>query len=168
MKRLCFLSSDLEHAHQVVTKLKQNGIPEKHIYAIAKYGVELEDLPDAGPEFDDFLPAYERGIALGGTTGLLAGLLALAFPPSGIVIGGGLVLLFSLFGAGFSGIISGIAGAAFTNTRLEKFESAINDGKILILVDVPRTEIDKFSTLIQQLDPDVSVEGLEPPAKVIP
>ena len=64
MKRLCFLSPDFEHARQVVEDLKANGIPEEHIYVVAK-DADLEGLPDAGPESDDFLPAYKRGIELG-------------------------------------------------------------------------------------------------------
>jgi hypothetical protein len=168
MKRLCFLSPDLDHARKAFEDLKKNGIPEQHIYAIAKYGVELEDLPDAGSEADDFLPAYERGLALGGTSGLLAGLFALAFPPANIVIGGGLVLLVSLFGAGLGGIMSGIAGASYANSRLAKFESAINEGKILVMADVPKVEVENFQALIKQLDPDVEIEGIEPPATLIP
>ena len=103
MKRLCLLVPDAAHARKVVEALKAEEIPEKHIYVLAQHGVELEDLPDAGPESDDFLPAYERGLAFGGTAGLLAGLFAMAFPPAGVVVGGGGVLLISLFGAGHRG-----------------------------------------------------------------
>ncbi|MBK6960538.1 MAG: DUF1269 domain-containing protein [Gammaproteobacteria bacterium] len=138
MKRLCFLSPDLDHARKVVVDLKDNGIPEKHIYAVAKYGIALEDLPDTGPEADDFLAGYERGIALGGTAGIFAGLTALAFPPTGIIVGGGLVLLLGLLGAGVGGMMTGLAGAAFPSSRLKQFEEAIDQGKILIMVDVPK------------------------------
>jgi hypothetical protein len=168
MKRLCFLSPDLAHARHVVADLKDNGIPEKHIYALARHGVELEDLPDAGPEEDDFLPAYERGLAMGGSAGLLAGLAALAFPPAGIVVGGGLVLLTTLWGAGVGGLLTGIAGAAFSSSRLKVFEAAIDEGQILVMADVPGDEVDKYEALIKKLDPDVDVEGIEPPATLIP
>jgi hypothetical protein len=168
MKRLCFLSPDLGHAKRVVADMKANGIPEKHIYALAKYGVDLEDLPDAGPESDDFLNAYKRGIELGGSAGLLVGLAALAFPPSGIVVGGGLVLLIGLWGAGLGGLLTGIAGAAFPNSRLQAFEAAIDQGQILIMADVAKDEVEKYESLIKSHDPEVSVEGIEPPAPLIP
>ncbi|MEQ9462050.1 MAG: hypothetical protein RJQ10_00185 [Haliea sp.] len=106
MKRLCFLSPDLAHARKVVADLRNNGIEEQHIYALARHGVDLEDLPDAGPEADDFLAGYKRGVTLGGSAGVLAGLTALAFPPAGIVIGGGFVLLTGLFGAGVGGLLT--------------------------------------------------------------
>jgi hypothetical protein len=168
MKRLCFLSPDLGHAKRVVADMKANGIPEKHIYALAKYGVDLEDLPDAGPESDDFLNAYKRGVELGGSAGLLVGLAALAFPPSGIVVGGGLVLLIGLWGAGLGGLLTGIAGAAFPDSRLQAFEAAIDQGQILIMADVAKDEVEKYESLIKSHDPEVSVEGIEPPAPLIP
>lgn len=168
MKRLCFLSPDVQHARQVVDDLKSNGIAEKHIYALAKYGVDMEDLPDAGPESDDFLPAYKRGVELGGSAGLLVGLAALAFPPSGIVVGGGLVLLVGLWGAGVGGMLTGLAGAAFPSSRLSKFESAIEAGQILIMADVAKDDVAKYEALIKKLDADVEVEGIEPPSTVIP
>ncbi len=168
MKRLCFLSPDLEHTRQVVNDLKANEIPEKHIYVVAKHGIELDDLPDAGPEADDFLPAYERGVAFGGATGLLAGLVALAFPPSGVAIGGGAVLLISLFGAGVGGFLTGLAGAAFPSSRLSEFEAAIEQGKLLVMADVPNDEVGKYEQMIKTADPEVEVMGIEPPAPVVP
>jgi hypothetical protein len=168
MKRLCFLSPDLSHAGQVVEDLKINGIPEKHIYVLAKYGVNVDDLPDAGPEFDDFLPGYKRGLELGGTAGLLVGLTALAFPPAGFVVGGGLVLLFGLWGAGVGGILTGIAGGSFSSSKLKSFESAIDEGKLLIMADVPKKDVEKIEEMIKKLDPEVEIEGIEPSSTLIP
>lgn len=168
MKRLCFLSPDVDHAQRVVADLKAEGIPERHIYVVAKEGIALKNLPDAGPEADDFLPAYERGLAMGGATGLVAGLFALAFPPTGLVIGGGAVLLISLFGAGVGGFLTGIAGAAFDSSRLQQFEEAIDNGQLLVMADVPKDEIDHYEALIRSADPEVEVVGVEPPAPIVP
>jgi hypothetical protein len=168
MKRLCFLSPDVCHTRQVVDDLKANGIPEKQIYVVAKEGVELEDLPDAGPEADDFIPAYKRGLGFGGVGGLLAGLVAMAFPPSGVVVGGGAVLLITLFGAGYGGLITALAGSAFPSSRLDDFESEIEQGKILVMADVPKEEVEQYEALIKRADPEIEVLGIEPPADVIP
>ncbi|MDP4912469.1 MAG: hypothetical protein NWR09_11385 [Pseudomonadales bacterium] len=168
MKRLCFLSPDVAHGRQVVDDLKDNGIPEQHIYVLAKFGVDIEDLPDGGPESDDFLPAYRRGLELGGATGLLLGLSALALPPAGMVVGGGLVLLVGLWGAGIGGLLTGIAGGSFSSSRLKSFESAIEQGQILVMADVPENAVEKFQGIIKRLDPEVEVRGIEPPAKLIP
>ncbi|MEZ5559731.1 MAG: hypothetical protein R3E86_14455 [Pseudomonadales bacterium] len=168
MKRLCLLSPDVVHARRVVDVLKSDGIPETHLYVLARHGVDLEDLPDAGPESDDFLPAYERGLAFGGTAGLLAGLFAMAFPPAGVVVGGGGVLLISLFGAGLGGFLTGLAGAAFSSSRLSEFESAIEQGQLLVMADVPKDQAQRYMSLIAEAVPGVEVVGIEPPAPVVP
>ncbi len=168
MKRLCFLSPDVNHTRQVVDDLKANGIPEKHIYVLAKHGVDLEDLPDEGPELDDFIPAYKRGLTLGGAGGLLAGLVALAFPPAGVVVGGGGVLLVTLFGAGLGAFMSALAGASFSSSRLREFEEAVEAGKLLVMADVPRDQVERYEALIRRADPEVEVLGVEPHAPLIP
>ena len=44
MKRLCFLSPDINHTRKVVADLKSNGIPEKSIYVLAKNIAGMERL----------------------------------------------------------------------------------------------------------------------------
>jgi len=168
MKRLCFLSPSVGHARKAVADLRMAGIPEARIYALARYGTQMEDLPDAGPEANDFLPAWTRGVEFGGTAGVLAGLTALAFPPAGIIVGGGLVVLLGLYGAGLGGLLTGIAGAAAGSSRLKEFESAIDQGNILLLVDVPEADIEKTESLIRMHDPAIRIEGLEPAAALLP
>lgn len=168
MKRLCFLSPDVVHAQKVVQDFRNNGVEERHIYVIAGPDTPLMDLPDGGPDDDDFLPAFERGVGIGGAAGLLFGLAAMAFPPAGFVIGGGAVLLIGMMSASLGGLLTGIAGAAFPSTRLRAFEQAIQSGKILVMVDVPKKRVVHFNNLIQQLDPAVVIEGFEPPAPLIP
>lgn len=168
MKRLCFISPDVAHTRKVVDDLRENGISEKHIYVVGAEGIDMEDLPDSGPESDDFLYAYERGVAVGGAGGLLAGLFALTIPASGIVIGGGAVLLFGLYGAGLGGLLAGMAGASYPSSRLEQFEEQINQGKLLVMADVPGDRVEHYEALIKAIDPETEVAGLEPHARFIP
>lgn len=168
MKRLCILSPDVKHAQEVVRDLKEAGFSEKHIYAIAKPGMPLPNLPDAGPEDNDFLPAFERGVVFGGATGLVGGLLALAFPPAGITVGSGGVLLIGLMGASLGGLLTGLAGTAFPNSRLKSFEKDIDAGKILLMVDVLHDQLEEVADMIELLEPAVEIEGIEPLAPIIP
>ncbi len=167
-KRLCFLAPNVAHAQQVVRNFVDNGIQEKHIYVLAKHDVELQDLPGAGPASNDFIEAYERGLAVGGVGGLFVGLLALAFPPAGMVVGGGAVLLIGAFGASLGGFMSGLAGASFPNSRLRDFEDAIDQGQILVMADVPSDRVEHYEQLIRTVDPDTEVMGVEPPTPIIP
>jgi hypothetical protein len=168
MKRLCFLAPDVGNARSAVASFKSAGIPEEQIYALARFGTDMEFLPDAGPEANDFLPAYTRGAGIGGTAGVLVGLSAMAFPPAGIIVGGGLAVLLGLFGAGLGGLLTGMVGAGAGSTKLREFESAIEQGRILLMVDVPKEDMDSTVALIRTQHPAISMEGLEPPHSLIP
>ncbi|MGB5096764.1 MAG: DUF1269 domain-containing protein [Porticoccaceae bacterium] len=168
MKRLCFLSPDVEHARSAIGALRSAGIADRHLYVVARHDINLEGLPDAGPEDDDFLPAYERGLAIGGVGGLLAGLLAMAFPITGFAVGGTALLLVTLYGAGFSGLLTALARSAFPSSRLEKFQVAIGNGKLLILADVTDDDIAACEAAVRRVDPQIDIEGIEPPVPVVP
>lgn len=68
-------------------------IEERHIHIVAREGTPLGALPEAGlAQRSDPIPAVEKGVAIGGLTGLLAGALAVTFQPAGLVLGGGALL----------------------------------------------------------------------------
>lgn len=167
MQRLYFLLPDLETTHTVVNELLLARIEERHMHVIAKEGTPMEDLPEASlMQKSDFIPAMQRGVALGGATGALAGLAAMALP--GLVIAGGLVLAMGITGAGMGAWLGGMIGLDVENTRLKKFEEAINNGEILMLVDVPKDHVDKIQDLVKRHHPDADLEGTEPRIPAFP
>jgi hypothetical protein len=168
MRRLVFLSPDVAQAKHVVECLRADGIEEKHIYAVGRADAPMDELPDAGPEDNDFLPAYKRGVTMGGVGGVFAGLVAMAFPPAGIVIGGGGVLLLGLAGASIGGLGTGLMGIAQPSSRLNKYEEDIQAGRVLILVDVPGDRVTHVENLIRRCDPEVEIEDIDPAAPLIP
>ena len=81
MRRIYFLVPDVDVAKRIVDELLLARIEERHLHLLAKRGTPLEDLPEASLlQKTDFIPAVERGLALGGATGMLAGLVAIALP----------------------------------------------------------------------------------------
>ncbi len=98
----------------------------------------MDDLPEASfMQKSDFVPAVERGLALGGATGILAGLVAIALPGAPFVIAGGVLLASSLAGAGVGAWLGGMVGLNVGNTRLKQFADAIESGALLVMADVP-------------------------------
>jgi hypothetical protein len=163
MRRLCILLPDVASAHGVVDDLRREGINDADIYVVANERTELGDLPDAGRiEESDFYPQLERGLALGGTIGVIGGLIAMRV--AGAVFGGGAVLLFGLVGAGLNGLLAAAAGASFPNSRLNEFEDAIEAGHVLVMVDVPRAKIEDVEKLVNAHHPEIEIETLEPRA----
>ncbi len=167
MRRLYFLLPDLETTHKVVDELLLARVEERHIHVIAREDVPLGDLPQASlVQKSDFVPAMERGIALGGATGVLAGLAALAMP--GVVVAGGALLAMGLLGAGMGAWLGGMIGLDVDNTRIKQFEAAIQAGEILVLVDVPKDRVDEIQNLVRKHHPDVDFEGTEPTIPAFP
>lgn len=161
MKRIYFLAPTIEITHKIVDELQSEGIEERHIHILAKRDTPLEGLPEAGVSIKtDFLPAVERGVALGGTTGLLAGLIGLRF--AGFAIAGGPVLAAIMAGATIGSMMGGLAGMNSGNSRLKKFETAIEQGELLVLVDIPQERIEVIKNLVIKHHPDAEFEGIEP------
>jgi hypothetical protein len=169
MKRIYFLAPDLRAARQVVEDLLLARIEERHMHIIAKRGTPLEELPEATLlQKSDFVHAVQRGITLGGATGVLAGLVAIALPGASPVIAGGVLLATTLSGAGVGAWLGGMVGMNVGNTRLKRFEKAIEDGELLVLVDVPRGRVEEIEARVKQHLPNVQLEGTEPTIPAFP
>jgi hypothetical protein len=169
MRRIYFLLPDVDVARKIVDELLLSRIAEKDIHVIAKEGTEMADLPEASlAQKSDVIPAFERGIAVGGATGLLAGVAAVTFPPAGLVLGGGALLGIALAGTGFGALMSTMIGVSAPNSRHAQFEEAIKNGEILMLVDVPKARVDEIEELVKQHHPDADIEGTEPTIPAFP
>lgn len=167
MRRLYFLLPDLDVSHKVVDELLLARIPDKHIHVIAREGTRLGDLPEATlVQKSDFVPAMERGVALGGATGIVAGLVGVALP--GVVVAGGALLAMGLAGAGMGAWLGGMIGLDVENTHVKQFESSVQDGHILMLVDVPKDSVDTVQASIRKHHPEVDFEGTEPTIPAFP
>lgn len=171
MRRLYFLVPELETAKQIVDELLLARIPEKDIHIIAKdhHILEENNLPEAGiAQQSDMIPSVERGLAVGGVTGLVAGVAAVTFPPAGLALAGGAIPAVALAGAGFGALVAPLIGVSAPNSQLERFESAIEAGELLFLVDVPKNRVDEIADLIKKHHNDASVEGTEPTKPAFP
>ncbi len=169
MRRIYFLLPSTEVARKVVEELLLARIDEHHIHVIAKEGTEMMDLPEASlAQKSDVVTALERGIAVGGATGLLAGLAAVSFPPAGLVLGGGALLGFALAGTGFGAWLSTMIGVSVPNSRHKQFEEAIKGGELLMLVDVPKDRVEDIEEMVKRHHTDVNIEGTEPTVPVFP
>jgi len=167
VRRLYFLLPDLSVTRKVVDELLLARVEEKHIHVIAKEGTKLGDLPEATLiQKSDFVPAMERGVALGGATGVVAGLVAVAMP--GVVIAGGALLAMGLAGAGMGAWLGGMIGMDVANTQVKQFENSVREGHILMLVDVPKDRVETIQASIRKHHPEVDFGGTEPTIPAFP
>lgn len=165
--RLCFLAPNIASAHGVVDELRSRGVTDTNIFVLAREGTELGDMPDAsGAATSDFYPQLERGLAGGATIGLIGGLIAMRV--AGGVLGGAALLLFGLLGATVNGLLSAIAGSAYPDSRLAHFQTAIEAGQVLIMVDVARADVEATEAAVKRRHAEVVVAGVEPAVPLVP
>ncbi|SFW17297.1 DUF1269 domain-containing protein [Nitrosovibrio sp. Nv17] len=169
MRRIYFLVPDIDTTRRIVDELLLARIEERHIHVIAKRGVPLEDLPEASlMQKSDFIPAVERGLALGGSAGILAGLVALSIPPAAAVVAGGVLLASTVAGAGVGAWAGGLIGISTASSRIRQFEAAIEAGQLLVLADVPKSRVEEIEGAIKAHLPSVEIEGTEPVIPAFP
>ena len=150
----------------MVDHLKQNDVAEDDMSVVARDSVQTSDLPQADvTETSDLVGSAERGAAAGGVTGVVAGLAAVAFPPAGLAIGGGLVAATGLAGAGFGAWASSMIGIRHDNSQIETYEKALENGQVLFMVDVAAERVDEIEGVIQQAAPSAKIEGTDAPDK---
>ena len=97
----------------------------------------------------DFAPALGRGAALGGITGLFAGIVAMAIPPLGIAVGGPALIGFFTGGALVGTWASALVGSSIPDEVRRKFEAEIEAGHVLLVIDAkPGTDRVIESTML--------------------
>ena len=171
MRRLYFLIPDVDSAKTIVDELLLARVEERHMHIAAAdhHALTEANLPEANLlQESDFIPAVERGLAIGGATGILAGIAAVALPGVGLVLGGGAILGIGLAGAGVGAWLSSMIGISVPSSRLTEFEDAIKEGSLLMMVDVPKTRVEEITDLIKQHHPEAEIEGTEPVIPAFP
>ncbi|ORU89472.1 MAG: hypothetical protein A6F71_00455 [Cycloclasticus sp. symbiont of Poecilosclerida sp. M] len=161
-RRLYFLLPTHDATESVVNELLLARVTESNIHVLAKEGSNMKDLPEANLlQSSDFIHSVEQGAAVGGVTGIVAGLVAMTFPPAGLVLGGGAVLGVALFGAGLGSWGSAMIGISAPNSRLKAFEEAIEGGQFLMMVDVAVDKVDDISNRIKEHHPEATIHACD-------
>ena len=168
-RRLYFLLPDIKSAKAVFRKLLLARIEDRHVYFMAKEGVALNDLPEATMlQKSDELHGLALVLVVGGATGALAGVVALMFPPSGLAMGLGVILAMSVIGAIVGIWVSGMIASDVPNTRLKPFVKEIERGKILMMVDIPKDQVEEISDMISENQPGATARGRDPTIPAFP
>lgn len=151
MKRLYFLLPNVETARGLVHELLLNHVKKRKIHIVAREEMPLGDLPEASSaQTSDLLPAVKQGMALGGITGVIAGLVAvMAVPMGGLTLGSGVIPVMAVGGAVVGAWVSSMIGISLASSRLDKFQQALDAGQILMLVDVPKHRVEEIQKLIR-------------------
>ena len=168
-RRLYFMVPDAHSARQVRDELLLARIEDSHIHVMARDGIALNDLHEASIlQKSDFVHGAETGLAVGGGIGIIAGLVAVFFPPVGVELQLVTILLTALIGAAFGAWVASMVASSIPNSRLKNFESAIAAGQILMMVDSPSSRVDEIRQLVSARHPEAMNSGMEPTIPAFP
>jgi hypothetical protein len=125
-------------AHAAVRELVDNGFTRESISIISREGADqYGELLDPMP-MDDTVEGVAGGALLGGLTGLVVGLFALAIPGVGPVIAAGPIAA-ALTGAGVGAVTGGLVGAlvdlGYDEDTAGYYAEGVRRGGVLVAVN---------------------------------
>ena len=168
-RRLYFLLPDASSAHQTLDELLLARVNEKRMRFWANDDTHLKDVPEAGfLDKTDLIHGSEVGMMLGAALGLLGGVLMLLYPPRGFELRTETILMTALAGALFGAWVSGMAGAAIPNSRLKAFVAEVENGGVLLIVDLPLRRTKEIEELITKRHPEIRFCGVDPHIPAFP
>ncbi|MHB1092868.1 DUF1269 domain-containing protein [Thiobacillus sp.] len=168
-RRLYFMVPDVASARRIRDELLLARIEDGHIHVMARDGVPLPDLHEASIlQKTDFVHGAETGLVVGGAIGIVAGVLAVVFPPAGVDLQLVTILITALIGAAFGTWVASMIASAIPNSRLKTFEAGIAAGRILMMVDTPSGRVDEIRKLVAAHHPEAMNSGIEPTIPAFP
>jgi hypothetical protein len=167
-RRLYFMLPDLAGARAMLDELLLARIEISHMRFMAREPLP-PDMPDVSfVQRTDLVHGAQLGIVIGAIVGLGAGIFLTMLPVDGMSMRTAAILLATLGGALFGGWASGMNAAAVPNTRLRQFAPQIEQGQVLLIVDVPPGRVREIEEMIARRHPEISFGGIEPPMLAFP
>jgi hypothetical protein len=168
-RRLYFVLPDLGSAIRTANDLLLERIEDQHMHFLAKRGMSLGRLHEANFfQKTDLWHSMRVGFMLGGAAGMLAGVYLYLTPPEGAELQLVTILIATVVGAVFGAWAASMVGISVPNVSLKRFESALGEGRVLLMVDVPKERVEEIKELVHRSHPEASDHGLEPSIPVFP
>lgn len=169
-RRIYWLLPDLASAVRTENDLLLARIEWQHIHFVGREDADMTGLHAANVlQSSDVVRSAQVGLVVGGAAGAVLGVLvALFFPIFGTGPEWGMVAVLSILGGIFGAWASSMIGVSTPSYRLKRFEPAIEQGQILLMVDVPHSRVEEIETRLQTLHPEAHLEGVEPNIPAFP
>jgi hypothetical protein len=168
-RRILYLIPDLASARRMMDDLLLARIEERHIHFLAKRGTPMDGLHEASmAQKSDLVHGVQMGLMLGALLGCGLGVLV-AYT---LVTNDGMRIV-TVLGLTFLGIlfgmwVSGMVGSAVPNSRISQFQPAIEEGRLLLMVDVPESRVEEIRERLHAIHPEAEDRGLDPHVPAFP
>jgi hypothetical protein len=150
--------------------LVQGNVDASRIHFAGPEGVDMAGLHEANVwQTSDVLHAAKTGLVIGSATGTVIGLLVgLLFPLVGDDPQWELAAPLGLLGGGVGAWSASMIGISIPSPRLQRFEGAIAQGQILLMVDLPPWRVQEIESLLQTAHPEARFAGGDSRVPVFP
>lgn len=168
-RRLYFILPDLACANRVADDLLLARIEDRHMHFLARRGLPLGKLHEAGVSHkSDLVHGAGFGGLFGAGVGLAIGFLLYYFQPVGIPLQMVAIVIGGVVGALFGSWTGSLKGASIPNSKLSKFGPEIERGHILLIVDVPTRRMEEIQQIVARRHPEAVAHGYEPTMPAFP
>ena len=168
-RRLYFVLPDVQSARGMLNDMLLARLECKHIHFLSRRDSLPDDLPQASVlQKTDIVHGAQVGVGIGGVVGAVAGALLVLFPPEGMTLKLITVLMIAIGGALFGAWASSMVASAVPNSRLKNFERDMEQGKVLMMVDVPMRRVQEFCDMVARKHPEALSGGFEPTIPAFP
>ena len=156
---------DVASARKLADDLLLARIEDKRMHFLARRGTDLGELHQASYlQKTDTVNAFFKGGLIGAVMGVVVGLLLVYTMNAQL----GAVLIGALVGAGLGAWVSSMIGLQVANSSLKDFEKDIQDGKILLMLDIPAGRYEEIRAVIARTHPEAADRGNEPTVPAFP
>jgi uncharacterized membrane protein YeaQ/YmgE (transglycosylase-associated protein family) len=160
---------DLASAKRLANDLLLARIEDRHMHFLARRGTNLGELHEASHlQKTDAVHGAFTGFVVGGVMGVIVGALLVNFPPSGVSVEMVAVLIAAIVGSVLGTWVATMVGLQVPNSRLRAFEKDLDDGKILLMLDVPSSHYQAVHEIIARTHPEAIDRGNEPTVPAFP
>lgn len=156
--RLYCLVADLDTARSVANDLWQTDVSARNLRVVTRRETPVAGLPEAPVgERTAIVEAAKRGLVIGSLAGAVTGLIAAVELPANFVFGCGLVLIGGVAGSALGAWVSAMMGIDRPHPEISQYQSAIDSGRVLVVVDVDREQLEPIEHLIRRSYPGARV-----------
>jgi hypothetical protein len=160
---------DVSSARQLANDLLLARVEDKCMHFLARRGTDLGELREASYlQKTDTVHGAFTGLVVGGALGMLVGVLLINYPPGGASIELVAVLIAAVVGAFLGTWVASMVGLQVPNSRLKIFEKDLDEGKVLLMLDVPSGRYQEVHEVIARTHPEAADGGNEPTVPAFP
>lgn len=168
-RRLYFMLPDLASAIRTSNDLLLARIEDEHLHFLGRRGMSLGNLHEASYlQKSDIVRGAEMGFVIGGALGTLVGTWLYLTQSEAMQLQLVVILIAAVIGSLFCAWAGSLVAVSAPNSRLAQFAKDIDDGKILLMVDVPNTRTEEIQALVAQRHPESIAHGREATVPAFP